>query len=551
MNNQTCNERLRRQQLLSQYPIDTIGELATRAALYYPQRIAAHWFETGIRLTYRELDDMAARLATGLRKLGVRKGSHVAVHLPNVPQFPISWLALAKLGAVMVPINTSYTSRELRNTLEDSDARYLITDSTGADKFGNDGSVPAITDDCIIRIDDHVSSSSWQRLLESSKPLHEPSRVTSSDLVNIQYTSGTTGFPKGCMLSHEYWIIQSLNAAVLRAPATGTIENVLIWAPFFYMDPQWQFLMTLQLGATAHIAERMSLTSFMEWIQQYDIHYCVFPEPLLKRLPEQPWKIASPLKYATIYGWNESNRALFQERFGIPCREGYGMTETGTVFQMPTFDSEKTVQRTCGIPVPGREVGIFDTDGKLIEGNEVGELWVKGRGLSWGYYKRTEANQNTYVEQWFRTGDLFTRDQDGYYYLVGRIKDMIKRAGENIAANEVEAVLKSQELIEEAAVIAVPDELRREEAKAYLIVSGGTTADDTLVERLLHHCATSLAPFKIPRYLEFVEDFPRTPSRKIAKKHLLGHPHGAFGICFDRETRQWIAPQDSTAPAAN
>ncbi|MGB6102348.1 MAG: class I adenylate-forming enzyme family protein [Pusillimonas sp.] len=542
MNSQTHHEVLRRQALLSHYPVKTLGELVRRVALYYPQRVAAHWFEENVSLTYGELDQMSSRLACGLRKMGVRKGSHVAIHLPNGLEFPVSWLAVAKLGAVMVPINTSYTDHEFRYTIADSDAQYLITNNAGYEKYRRSAeSLKLVSVDRVIRIDDKRPLSSWRILADTSEPFHEEAGASSSDLANIQYTSGTTGFPKGCMLSHEYWLMQSLNAAVLRSPARGAIENVLIWAPFFYMDPQWQFLMTLQLGATAHIASQMSLTRFIEWIQRYDIHYCVFPEPLLKRLPEQPRKVATPLKYVTIYGWIESNRALFQERFDVPCREGYGMTETGTVLLMPTFDSEKTVQRTCGIPVPGKKVGIFDVNGGLVANGEVGELWVKGRGLSWGYYKRPESNESTYAHQWFRTGDLFTCDQDGYYYLVGRIKDMIKRAGENVAANEVEAVLKEQDLVEEAAVVAAPDELRREEVKAYLIVPDGTTIDDTLVGRVLDHCAVSLAPFKIPRYLEFVDDFPRTPSRKVAKKHLLGSAHGAMGACFDRETKRWIS----------
>ncbi|SLN75695.1 class I adenylate-forming enzyme family protein [Oceanibacterium hippocampi] len=500
------------------------------------------WFDEGETFTYRQLDEAADRLASSLLLQGVRKGTHVAVMLPNVPAFPITWVALGRIGAIMIPVNTAYTGEELHFVLSDSDSQFLVIGEEYLETFlGMDERPPLVEDPRVIvhgkPVEGHTH---WQALRDAgAAPFTPPTPVMRSDLLNIQYTSGTTGFPKGCMLTHDYWMLIGHYAARFRDNNRGDIKHTLIWAPFFYMDPMWQFLMTMKLGATAHVARRISLTRFYDWLKDYRINYCIFPEPALKAREPSPADGELFLKYVSIYGWRREAREEVQRRFSVVAREGYGMTEIGGATIVPTAATEKALIPTCGLPGPFRELRIVDEEGNDVPDGETGELWVAGRSILLGYYKRPEANKDSFRGRWFRTGDVFRRDEDGYYYIVGRIKDMIKRAGENIAAAEVEAALRAMDEIEEAAVIPVPDPMRKEEVKAYLLLREGVTKDDVPPEKVIAHCEKRLAAFKIPRFVTYVTDFPRTPSRKIQKRHLIAASDDLRAGAWDRQDGTW------------
>jgi acyl-CoA synthetase (AMP-forming)/AMP-acid ligase II len=547
---------------------ESLGEFVRQRAALMGGATAAVWFEQQRSMTYAQLNEQADRLASSLLVRGVRKGCHVAVMLGNTPAFPISWIALGRIGAVMVPVNTSYTTDELDFVLRDSDAQYVIVDAALLPTLQALPALPPLLapERIIVHADpvparpgstqDDVrhggdtqlgdtqgdtSHPDWGALVRDGSPgFIAPAPVARTDVLNLQYTSGTTGFPKGCLLTHDYWMIHAHNSARHRRTDEGGIQNVLIWAPFFYMDPMWQFLMTLALGGTAFVADRMSLSRFMSWLKDYRIHYCIFPEPALSHYPESQEDRQISLKYISIYGWTESARRDVQRRFALTAREGYGMTEIGTGALMPAWAHDMSLVRSCGLPAAYRRFDIRNEDRTPTREGEIGELWVRGRGIFLGYYKRPQANAESFDGPWFRTGDLFRRDADGYYYLVGRIKEMIKRAGENIAANEVEAVLRGMDDIEEAAVVPVPDPLRREEVKAYIKLRAGLTAADVPPEAIFAHCARHLAPFKVPRYLQYMtEDFPRTPSRKIAKKRLIAETVDPFVGSYDRQQSTW------------
>lgn len=521
---------------------ESLGDFVRDQAALYGDQALGVWFEQERLLTYRGLDRDASALASSLAQRGVRKGTHVAVLCGNQPAFPTSWVALGRLGAVMVPVNTAYTSEEVAFILRDSDTQFVIVDRANVDKVKDVIETLELVDESrIIFVGEPEHPNSVENLIQQGDPLFVPDyRVSRDDLLNIQYTSGTTGFPKGCMLSHDYWMIHGHNSARHRRSADGGIKNVLIWAPFFYMDPMWQFLMTMKLGGTAWIANRMSLTNFMDWLVDYKIHYCIFPEPALTVHPSSEKDKKTCLRYISVYSWTERARREVMERFNVIAREAYGMTEIGTGTLVPHWADEKSLLRTCGLPAAFRALRILKDDMTEAGEGEVGELWVSGRSIFWGYYKRPQANAESFDGKWFRTGDLFRKDADGFYYLVGRIKEMIKRSGENIAANEVEAVLRSLPGIEEAAAVPVPDPLRREEVKAYLKLKEGVTAAELSPEVVLEHCAKHLAGFKVPRYLQYMQtDFPRTPSRKIAKKVLVQDMTDPFTDTYDAQEKRW------------
>lgn len=520
---------------------ETLGDFVRECAVSMGGETLGHWFDENETLSYADLDEKASRLATSLTALGVRKGTHVAVMLPNVPAFPVTWVALGRIGAVMIPINSSYTQEELNFVVVDSDAQFLVIDASLLPVYRKmDRPAPVLEEGKIIV---HGGSEEdgvvWQKLVDAGDAdFVPPTPVTRNDLLNIQYTSGTTGFPKGCMLTHDYWILIAHYAAHFRSNQ-GDIKNTLIWAPFFYMDPMWQFLMTMKLGATAHVARKISLTRFYDWLRDFEINYCIFPEPALKaRAPSERDKELF-LKYVSIYGWRKEARAEVQSRFNVVAREGYGMTEIGGATIVPAAAKGKALEPTCGLPAPFREMRIVGEDGRDVADGEPGELWVAGRSILWGYYKRPVANAESFRGKWFRTGDIFRRDADGYYYIIGRIKDMIKRAGENIAAQEVEAAIRAMGEVEEVAVVPEPDPVRREEIKAYILLREELRQEGIAPERVIEHCSNRLAPFKIPRYIAFVSDFPRTPSRKIKKKELIAESRSYSSGFWDRSDQKW------------
>ena len=503
---------------------ETIGEFVESRANDLGDKVLAVFFEEGDQLTYRELDESSRKLADGLLQRGIRKGTHVGVMLPNVKEFAISWVALGRIGAIMVPINVSYTSSELHFILTDSDAQFVIVDNAYLDRLeAMDDWPPLIRKERVIVRG--VAPEGYQIFQdvadEGSSDFVAPSRVTATDLLNLQYTSGTTGFPKGCMLSHEYWILLSHLAAMQRIEKLN-IQTALIWAPFFYMDAQYQFLMTLKVGGTAYVARRMSLTRFMDWLIEFSIEYCAFPEPALGRIPVSDRDRETSLKFVNAFGWRGDANAEVERRFNLVARNSFGMTEIGGGIALPPEAVHMVDSESCGLPMPFREVRIVGEDGNDVTQGDTGELWVAGRAILSGYYKRPDANAGSFRGRWFRTGDIFRQDENGYYYIVGRFKDMIRRAGENISAREIEATLRRMDEIEEAAALPVPDELRREEVKIFLMLSEGLTKDDCPLDSVIAHCQQHLAGFKVPRYYEYVKDFPRTPTRKIAKNKMMG-----------------------------
>lgn len=509
----------RQRQIESEPLPDNITQVLDDAVAEIPDQTAWHFFEDGVIETYRQVRDNVNRLAHGLHKLGVKKGTHVGVMIAgNVVAFPTTWLALGRLGAIMVPINDRYSSSELDYIINDSDTEWLVIDSQLLPCLeGMTKRQEILSDQRIITVGD-CGDTAFHRHADvmaggdSSFVVDEPPGL--EDLMNIQYTSGTTGFPKGCMLRHSYWT----GIAKVAARRDGLVyKNILASTPYYYMDPQWLTLMAFYQRGTLFVARRQSSTRFMEWVRRYDIHFCLFNEMFYRHVPH-PEDRDNALRRVNIYGLRKELHQDLQDRFNVQAREAFGMTEIGATMFMPLEAVDMIGSGSCGMPCAFRECRVVDEHGNDVPDGEIGELVVRGPNILLGYYNKTEATRDAFFEDWFRTGDLFRRDSHGYFYIVGRIKDMIRRNGENVSAREVESVIAQAPGVRDVTAVPVPHDTRGEDVKIYVIPEQPDTPPAP--EDLIAFSAERLAPFKVPRYVEFVNKFPRTPSGKIAKNVL-------------------------------
>jgi acyl-coenzyme A synthetase/AMP-(fatty) acid ligase len=371
-----------------------------------------------------------------------------------------------------------------------------------------------------------------QDLIHTGSPdFSFPEPVSQTDLLNIQYTSGTTGLPKGCMQEQLYW----LTMGVVTCGIAHDIKSMLADHPFFYMDPQWMVVFALMTGSCVFMAKRMSSRQFMGWAREFKFEFSYFPKPLLKTPACEDDQHHHIKRFtAGAMSWQAIHEA--EQRFGIPIQKNYGMTEIGAGLIVPDSVTDPKLRGSCGLPAPFREFRIVNEEGKQVADGTTGELLVRGNGIFRGYYHKPEANNQSFSDGWFCTGDLFFRDKQGFYHIVGRKKDMIRRSNENISAVEVEYVVLEMPEIVQAAVVPVPDDYRGEEVKLYVRLKEGLTAEKVPPDTILTHCRSRLAAFKVPRFLEYVTSFPLTASQKIAKQKLLSEKKDLCADCYDAQS---------------
>lgn len=504
--------------------IADVATLSARAAARWPERTGLVFDESGERLTYAGIEHRSTEMAGVLQGLGVGFGDRVCVMLRNRAEFPLVWLALARLGAVLVPVNVFYKELDARYILEHSGAKVAVTSG----EF-----VPLLE---VVRESleslEHVLSvdgsaeegvADLGALLLSSGAA-SPLSVYPEDLLSIQYTSGTTGHPKGCTLTHSFWTHKVRKHVAQPDPALGESDTLLTAQPFHYIDPQWNFLVSLASGALLVVLDRFHPSTFWEKVREYGVtfFFCIGAMPtLMLKMPPSERDRDHRVRHVICSGIPPGLHRELEERWGAPWHEWFGMTETGGDCSVRPAEHDALVGTGCiGRPHASREARIVDDEDRPVPRGTVGELVLRGPGMMDGYYKDPEATREAFRYGWFHTEDQAWMDEEGRVFYSGRKKGRIRRSGENVSAEEVEAAIESHPAVQSAACVAVPDELRGEEVKAYVVLQPGETPGSVDPATLADFCAELLAYFKVPRYWEYREELPRTPSERVAR-HVL------------------------------
>jgi len=502
-----------------------------RAVQLYGSRLAWRSVDGGAYdLDYAQLRAASLIAASGLQRLGVVPGDRVALVLPNVPEFLIAWLGILRLGAIAVPLNHTLTAPELDHCLKLARPSHAILSAEACARLVDSAALAGGGIRRVVVGENAPGATAWQDMMATGGPgsMSFP-EIDIDQPATILFTSGTTGFPKAVLHSHLFWLTMG-RALADRGPR---VERILADTPLFYLAGLWRFMMALEHGGALFVAQRYSLSQLLERVDTHRIDFFT-ANGLVAKIDPGGWRPRHRIARVNIAGLNPGLHARVEALFDAPAREGYGMTEAGAVLYMPFDNDLMTGSGACGIASPYRECSLRDPDGREVSAGEAGELWVRGLGLCEGYFGDPEATAALFRDGWLRTGDLFRQDAFGYFHLSGRMKEMIRRGGENIAAREVEAVLAEMDQIAEAAVVAVPDPERGQEVLAYLQPAAGWTAETLLPAAVIEHCRSRLARYKLPRFLCYVTEFPRTASNKVAKAQLSETHRPVFDTLLNR-----------------
>lgn len=473
-----------------------------------------------IEYTYTEFTDRVRSIAAGFAGLGIGKGDKVVLHLPNCPEFLFFWFGLAWIGAVTVPSNIANTATEMRHVVSHSDAIAVIT-SPGYREMLNEvvDDIPAVH----TRILTHGESPGWIALSDLDRGGTPPDvEVDSEDVAELLFTSGTTALPKAVMLTHANCLYAGERE--WRILGLDSTDRCMTALPAFHVNAQTVTIMSaLTAGATCILVAEYRASQFWSEVREHKATALALVAMQLRTLLAQP-PAAEDRNHSVrriMYAINvpDVEKDEFERRFSVELINGYGLSEAMTIVTIAPVHGEKRWP-SVGLPASDRQVRIVDGHGADVPAGEIGEIVVggtPGRTLMKGYYKNVEATAAALRDGWLYTGDNGYFDEHGYLYFFDRRKDVIKVAGENVSASEVERVLLTHPDIAEAAVLAVPHAIRDEVPAAFVVPAPDA---DLSAEKVIEYCRGHLAKFKVPAVVEIRDELPKTSIGKIEKKVL-------------------------------
>lgn len=482
----------------------------------------------GEELTYEQLKSRTDRVAGCWREMGFEKGERIGLMIRNHPDYMVAYYAAHALGLVVVQINPNYTVRELVQILTDAGVSYMVVDGVSintVEKVENMYPFKAIITSQTTVTKKKASIFHMEDLMVSDTVLDTPAVVdTENDVAVIQYTGGTTGKIKGAMLTHKNLIANVMQSYVMyKERISLDQERVLAATPLYHVYAMTSAMnLGIYMGANILLIAKFQIDEVMQIIKKYQptffpgvpkMYISFVNYPNAKDYGLDCFQVCScgsaPLPVEVI--------KRFESVSGTKILEGFGMSETSPTTHRTPINGETKIG-SVGIPVPETDSIIIDDDHNKLGLNTVGELLVKGPQIMKGYWENETETNSVLKNGWMHTGDLAMQDEDGYFYIVGRKKEMIIIGGFNIYPPEIESVLYEYPSLEEAAVVGIPDSEEGETVKAYIVPKDGCTIE---VEELKAHCYQNLTPYKVPKQFEIMDELPRNTVGKLLKRKLV------------------------------
>ncbi|NLI67867.1 MAG: fatty acid--CoA ligase family protein [Bacilli bacterium] len=505
-----------------------LPESVHERAANQPEKIAYHFLNESV--SYQQFDRSVAKFAGALKEIGIQKGDHIALLVGNTPHFLIALYASWRLGAVVVPINPTYTPNELSYIVQNSDAKLMIAlDKLAPLIAQKDKLFPKIENVIVCETDEEASKQAnelaekplfFKPLLQHAAPVNEIEALEKDDNAIILYTSGTTGRPKGAMLTHENVYSNARDVGTYLKMTSE--DKVIATLPVFHV-----FALTvvvnapLYRGAEVILMPHFSPKEVFETIRKHKATIFAGVPTMYNYLYQ--YEGANPEDYASIRLSISGGASLpvsllenFEKKFNTRISEGYGLSEASPVTCFNPLDRER-VPGSIGTSIVNVENKVVDENGNEVPVGEVGELIVRGPNVMKGYYKLPEETAKTIKNGWLYTGDMAKQDENGYFYIVDRKKDMIIVGGFNVYPREVEEVLYSHDDIVEAAVVGKPHDELGEEVHAHVVLKNGSALTE---EDIIGYCRERLAKYKVPAKVHFHDELPKGSTGKILRKAL-------------------------------
>jgi len=483
---------------------------------------------SGRTYTYQQLHEAIRLVAANLAARGFKKGDTFAIYSPNLPEYAIAFHGVALAGGVVTTANPLYTAGELAHQLQDAKAKYLLTIGMFLDKAKEAAAQAGIEE--VFTFDAAEGATPFATLLKPGPAVPEVTINPREDLIVLPYSSGTTGLPKGVMLTHHNIVANICQVeGAADFVATTTADTVIGLLPFFHIYGMVVIMnITLVTGATIVTMPRFDLEDFLRLIQDYKVSRINLVPPIILALAKHPlvdqYDLSS-LKFIT------SGAAPLGQDLSTACAarldclliQGYGLTETSPVTHVNPYVAEKIKHGSVGLTLPNTETKIADlATGAALGPNQDGEVWIRGPQVMKGYLNNPEATAATInPDGWLRTGDIGHMDEDGYLYVIDRLKELIKYKGFQVAPAELEALLLSHPAIADAAVIPSPDEEAGEVPKAFVALK-----DDISPDEIMAFIAGQVAPHKRIRKVEVIDQIPKSLSGKILRRLLIERERG-------------------------
>ena len=516
----------------------SLGEFLEIVTAAYPDKAFVEI--AGQQITYRQFMDRCRQAAGMFRSLGIGHGDRVCLFLPNVPEVLYTWFGLSLLGGIAVTINTAYRRDEMAYILNNAEASALVAHQDLLDIATQAADIaPCVRHRLLVGGTPPDGWEDYGALLSYAAPMLELPPVSPTDISMLQYTSGTTGNPKGVQVTHQMYVSAGQGFA-LWTQATPD-DRFFTCLPYFHANAQYYSTMgTLASGATLIVQDRFSASRFWDQVREARatvVNFIGMMMPVLAKNDPQPDDADNTVRL--FYGspaFSPEFLSEFEQRFGTDIIVGFGMTETcyGTIEAIRGERRPNSSGQPRKHPDAAFEntVRIVDDSGNPVANGQPGEITIRNPATMAGYWRNEAETGASLRDGWLFTGDLGWLDDDNYLYFVDRKKDVIRRRGENISSQEVEDVIKSHEHVLDCAIIAVPSELGEDEVKAYITPRPGASPQP---EDVIYWCADRLAYFKVPRYIEIRDELPRTPSLRVRKDVLRQEREDLISGCFDRE----------------